>query len=55
MKKNYIYPTVESVSVATELHVCAGSPTGSSDIIVNPGSGAPVTGGADTMPPGDAI
>ena len=28
MKKNYIYPTVESVQVNTQMHLCDVSPTG---------------------------
>ena len=43
MKKNYIYPTVESVQVNTQMHLCDGSPTG--------GGSAPIGGG--TLSGGD--
>lgn len=37
MKKNYIYPTVESVKVNAQMHLCDASPAG--------GGGTQVGGG----------
>lgn len=46
MKKNYIYPTVESVTVNTQMHLCDASPAGGGTQI-----GGGTVGGGDI--PGD--
>jgi hypothetical protein len=54
MKKNYIYPTVESVKVNMQMHLCDVSPAGSG-INVNSGAGGPVSGGGNGSNPGDPL